>query len=85
MSETSTFTVSNTRTLEEPYPLQWQVSRFLQSKRDADRDARLMRRFGAKRIKVTGNRGGPWRVRALMRVGDFAHFCAVEAAREARR
>lgn len=64
---------------EDPKPL-W-CSRFRTTKRDAERDARWMRNHGGKRVTITGRRG-LWRVRAKMPVGEFARFCAIEAARE---
>lgn len=60
------------------------VSRFRRSKREAVRDANWMKRHGGKYVKITGKRGVPWRVRGKMGVGDFAHFRAIESAREAR-
>ena len=61
------------------------VSRFRQTKKEADRDAKWFRRHGGKFVSVTGSRGGPWRVRAKMPIAEFAKFCTVEAHREARQ
>ena len=59
-------------------------SRFYRLKRDADRDAKLLRQLGATELNVTGVRGS-WRVRAKIDVVKFAKFCAAEAKRECKK
>ena len=58
--------------------------KFHYRKTDANRDARLLKQFGAKSATVTGRRG-LWRVRANIAVALFVDFCAAEDRRKANK
>ena len=75
-------TVTRTFVFTDTAPV-W-CSRFYSTKREADKHARWFRSHGGRFVSVNGKRGGPWRVRAKIGVGDYAHFLALEAARECK-
>ena len=59
-------------------------SRFRTTRREAERDARGMRKHGGRSVAVAGKRG-LWRVRVKMPLAAFAEFIQIEAERESRR
>ena len=59
-------------------------SRWRRYKSEIDRDAAWMKRNGGKYVKVTGTRGGPWRVRAKLPVTVLSKFVCWEANRESK-